>query len=224
MREISIFADESGDQGGHSRCYALTLVFHDQDDDVETEFAKYRSGLLARQLRDIPFHAGPLMNGHDDYESMELATRKSYFAQFFIMVQHLPVKYRTFVYKRSEMQEPDALTHRMRQDITNLLFDELSFFQSFDKVKIYYDGGQDVVATALREAVEYVLSKGSVLYRKTKSSDFMLAQVADMLCTLEVTDRKYRANELTKTDEKMFGRSKAFRNNYMKAIKRKRLA
>ena len=67
MRKISIFADESGDQGGHSKYYTLTLVFHNQDDDVEAEFAKYRSGLLARRLKDTPFHAEPLTNGHDDY-------------------------------------------------------------------------------------------------------------------------------------------------------------
>lgn len=33
MSEISIFADESGGQGGRSKYYALMLVFHDRPDD-----------------------------------------------------------------------------------------------------------------------------------------------------------------------------------------------
>ena len=54
----------------------------------------------------------------------------------------------------------------MRRDIANLLLDELERFQSFDKVKIYYDDGQSMVAHALHAAVEYALSKESVLHRK----------------------------------------------------------
>jgi hypothetical protein len=34
MRELSIFADESGDSLSQSKYYLLTLVFHDQDDDI----------------------------------------------------------------------------------------------------------------------------------------------------------------------------------------------
>jgi hypothetical protein len=34
MRELSVFADESGDTGSESKYYLLTLVFHDQDDDL----------------------------------------------------------------------------------------------------------------------------------------------------------------------------------------------
>ena len=33
-KEFSIFVDESGDRGGKTRYYLLTLVFHDQADSV----------------------------------------------------------------------------------------------------------------------------------------------------------------------------------------------
>ena len=178
---------------------------------------------MERGLKDIPFHAGPLLNGHDEYESMDFEMRKSFFTLFFIDVQHLPITYHAFLYRRSELGSKEAFIVRMRRDITNLLFDHLEFFQSFDKVKVYYDDGQAIVAKALHSAVEYVLSKESLLYRKTNASDFMLAQAADMLCTLELTAHKFRNKEQTRTDEKMFGNVRSFKNNYMKAIKRKRL-
>ena len=223
VREIGIFADESGGQGGHSRYYVLTLVFHEQDKDISAELEKHRRGLADRHLKELPFHAGPLMNGHDEYEGMDFAVRKAYFSHFFLLLQHLPITYHTFVYKRSEFSGVEGLTSRMRRDITNLLFDNLDYIQSFDKVKIYYDDGQEMVAKALHAAVEYVISTQSILYRRSSSADFALAQTADMLCALELAAVKFSAGEQTRTDEKMFGCARAFKNNYMKVIKRKRL-
>lgn len=164
------------------------------------------------------------MTGHDDFEYMDFETRKSYLTLFFISVQKLPITYQTFLYKRKEVGDSTRLAIKMKRDIITLLFDNLEFFQSYDKVKIYYDNGQEIVAHALRGAVEYALSKESVLFRKTNAADFMLAQAADMLCTLELTAEKYRNKEATRTDIKMFGNAHAFKNNYMKAIKRKRLS
>ena len=34
MRELSIFVDESGDRNANSRYYLLTLVFHEQAEDI----------------------------------------------------------------------------------------------------------------------------------------------------------------------------------------------
>ena len=44
-----------------------------------------------------------------------------------------------------------------------------------------------------------------------------------MICALELTARKYKAHEQTSNDEKMFGSAGAFKNNYMKTLKRMRL-
>ena len=121
------------------------------------------------------------------------------------------------------MGSVEDLTARMKRDITNLLFDELAYFQSFEKVKIYYDDGQEKVAKALHAAVEYVIAKQSILYRRANAEDFTLAQAADMLCALELAAVKFAKGEQTRTDEKMFGSARAFKNNYMKAVKRKRL-
>ena len=127
------------------------------------------------------------------------------FSLFFLTLQHLPITYQSFLYRRSELAGADGLAARMKQDIVNLLFDELEYFQSFDKVKVYYDDGQNMVASALHAAVEYALSKESVLYRKTKSSDFLLSQAADMICTFELTACKFHNHESTRQQERNTG-------------------
>ena len=59
-KECSIFVDETGSEGGRSRYYALTLVFHEQADDIEAVVAKYEAALRERGLDNLPFHASPL--------------------------------------------------------------------------------------------------------------------------------------------------------------------
>ena len=223
MAEISIFVDESGGQGGHSKYYALTLVFHDQSCDIAGEIRKYRIGLRAKAVADVPMHAGPLMTGHDQYLNMAIEDRKYYLNQFFLLLQHLPVTYKTFLYRRSEIGDKNAFLNRMRRDITMLLFDNLDCFQSFEQIKVHYDNGQEIVAKALHEAIGYVIGRQSVLYRQTRATDFVLEQAADLLCTLELTAVKFENKEATRTDEKFFGSARAFKKNYLKAIKRKRI-
>ena len=71
------------------------------------------------------------------------------------MVWDLPISYHTFTYRRSEYEDPSALSTRMKRDISGLLFDNLEFFQSFDGVKVYYDNGQNIVKQALDQSITY---------------------------------------------------------------------
>ncbi len=115
------------------------------------------------------------------------------------------------------------LSANMRRDISNFMFDNLAFFQSFDDVKVYYDDGQDVVSRALRDSVGFVLSKGVVERRRTTMTDYRLEQVADYLCTIELAAIKYSAGEDGGTYERFFGGVGAFKRNWLKQARRKRL-
>ena len=65
MRELSIFVDESGSDGLSDLHYLLTVVMHDQSDNIAGSIESYESALRAKGLLDIPFHASPLMSGKD---------------------------------------------------------------------------------------------------------------------------------------------------------------
>ena len=75
MADLSIFIDESGGDDLTNRHYLLTLVLHDQSDDISNGIARYEASLSQKGLPDIPLHASPLMNGHDDYRGMPAADR-----------------------------------------------------------------------------------------------------------------------------------------------------
>ncbi len=223
MLEISLFADESGESGSESKYYLLTLVFHEQDDDISRSIGAYESDLRAKGLPDIALHACPLMNGHDEYEGMDIQDRKRLLQSFFTMLQHMPIKYHTFSYRKDEFPGSDALGARIRRDIVNLAFDNLGWLQGFDRVKVYYDDGQQVVTKALHDAVEYALSTEAVTYKDGGPKDYRLAQAADLICTIELTALKLEAKEATKTDDRFFGSFGSFKKNWLKKIRKKRL-
>ena len=50
MTTVSIFVDESGEQGFQSRYYAVTLVFHDQSNPVLPSFTKYERVLRGMMI------------------------------------------------------------------------------------------------------------------------------------------------------------------------------
>ncbi|WP_419039710.1 hypothetical protein [Parolsenella catena] len=54
------------------------------------------------------------------------------------------------------------------------MFDHLEYFQSFDGVKVHYNNGQDIVRQALERSIDFVLSKGVVVHRKTSMADYRL--------------------------------------------------
>ena len=58
---------------------------------------------VRKGLPNIPLHACPLMNGHDDYEGMDIQDRKRLLQAFFTMLQHLPIKYHTFSYRKDRV-------------------------------------------------------------------------------------------------------------------------
>lgn len=220
MPEISLFADESGESGTESKYYLLTLVFHEQDSSIDGQIKLYERALHDKGLPDIPPHTSPLLNGHDDYKRMDIQDRKRLLQSFFTMLQHMPIKYHTFAYRKGSFGSDAELVARMRRDVVNLVFDNLEYLQRFDKVKVYYDDGQYVVTKSLHDAVEYALASDAVMYRDGSPKDYRLAQAADLICTLELTALKYEAKESTKTDERFFGAFGSFKKNYLKKIRK----
>ena len=222
-KELSIFVDESGDRGGKARYYLLTLVFHDQADSIAEAVTGYEAKLARADLPNIPFHSEPLMSGHKDYEFLNIEQRKVMLAYFSSFVRKLPISYITFVYRRSQFEDPARLMERMGRDISSAMVEHLGFFQSFDDVKVYYDNGQDIVKQALDRSVGKVPSKGVVRRRKTSMTDYRLEQVADYLCTIELALAKYEAKEDGETYNKFFGGIGSFKRNWLKQARSKRI-
>ena len=178
--------------------------------------------LGVKSLPIIPFHASPLMYGKDAYKDLDMETRKKLLLSFEAFCRRAPFTCKVFAYRRSEVPSPVDFIVRLKRDLVVFLTENLDYFQAFSKVKIYYDNGQQMVTEALHGAIDFILSKEAVLYRAADSREYLLSQVADCVCTLELTDLKFRNDELTNTDVKVFGTNyRSFKNNHLKHFRRK---
>lgn len=163
------------------------------------------------------------MSGHKDYGFLGIEQRKAILAYFSSFVRKLPVSYITFVYRRSQFEDPARLMERMGRNISSAMVEHLGFFQSFDDVKVYYDNDQDIVKQALDRSVDKILSKGAVRRRKTPMTSYRLEQVADYLCTIELALTKHEAKEDGETYNKFFGGIGSFKRNWLKQARSKRI-
>ena len=224
MKELSVFIDESGDAGPISKHYLVSLVLHEQDDSIDGVVGHYRRMLVDRRLSVAPFHFGPLLTGHDDYKWQDLYSRKQQLVAFANMCQRLPFRYACCSYeKKGALASAKGLSERISADITQLLDANLEYFQSFDRVKIYYDGGQSVVTNAIHSAIEGRLSRQAAFFRDASPRRYVLSQVADYVCGIELTGLKFEKGEQTRTDLEFFSNVRAFKKNYLKKLRRKRL-
>lgn len=224
MKELSIFIDESGDAGPVSKYYIVTLVFHEQDIAIESHIKRYEQLLGDQSLDIMPFHFGPLLAGHDDYKWQEVQRRKKQLSAFTMLVQHLPITYRPFIYdKRQGLYDPQKLSTRIERDVTIFLNEHLSYMQRFDHIKIYYDGGQSVVTRAMHGAIEKAISRKATVYRDASPRTYRLSQVADYICGIELTLLKFENGTPTKTDVEFFGSIGPFRRNFVKKLRKKKL-
>lgn len=221
---LSAFLDEAGQERKWEpgdKWYLLTLVLHDQDDDISRHVTAYENYIRQKGLPDIPFHMVELMHGRRSYEGVELSDRKRLLMSFNALVQRLPIRYHTFAYKRSEFDDYRELSERMKRDLKTFIGEHLKEFQLFDTVAIYYDGGQSAVTQAVHGAFDEALSANTAEYKKLRFQERRLSQVADYLCSVELAELRFQDRAVSATYEKIYGTHRLFRANYLKQARRK---
>ena len=139
MRDLSIFIDESGSDDLREKYYLVAFVFHEQNIPIAEGIEKYERAVADSGLPLLPFHASPLMNGKDQFKDLDISERKRLFSLFRVMFRHLPISYKVFVFKTHRYRTLKQIADAMRREIIDFIFDNLSWFQQFDAVKIYYD-------------------------------------------------------------------------------------
>ena len=182
--DLGIFIDESGDVGSNSEFYLVTLVFHNQDRLIAEQVDRLSRELeLAGYSPIKAVHSGPIVRKEEDWKDATLERRRKVFFKMFPFMRLCPITLRTFAVVKKECRIRFALRGRLANELGAFLRDNLTFFQSFDKVIVYYDNGQALVTDLINTVLCSYLN--SVDVRKIVPDDYRLSQVADMACTLE---------------------------------------
>ncbi len=224
LKTISVFVDESGDLGlkfkGKSY-YIVTLVFHDQINDLTEELDKLDRALLDLKCPQGAVHTEPLIRREAPYEAFSPNERRSIFTKLFFFTKKSEISYKTFIFDKQQYKDEMKLEAKIAREISQFLRDNLSFFQSYDELILYYDNGQKQLSRILNTVLATEIVNYDV--RKVKPSEYRLFQVADLIFTLELLNRKLEDGEqLSKSELYLFHSKRDLKKVFIKEITDKR--
>lgn len=222
MKNISIFVDESGDFGSyahHSPYYIVTMVIHDQDKDITPHVEKLNQELSDINLPNHTIHTEPLIRREENYAYMSPNERRKIFSKLFFFTLNCDIQYKSFIFYKKEFDDVLKLEGKMARDISQFFIQNLSYFQIFENVILYYDHGQNQLYHVLNTVFAMTFSKYEI--RRVIPSDYKLFQVADLICTLELLKEKIETQELTKSELLIFHTKRDLKKDFLKGIQKK---
>lgn len=222
MAELSVFVDESGDFGAttaHSPFYIVSLVLHEQRQPIDDQLARFRSRISNEQLEGyLPVHTAPLIRREKPYENLDGAQRRRLFDSLFAFSRRCRIRHKCFVIDKRMFGCGHDLEERIGRELGQFVRENIEYFQSFDKVIVYYDKGQKEISRTLR--VSFAASMSHVEHRLVTPADYMLFQVADLCCTMELTESRRQNGGLTKSETSFFGGASSFKKTYLKLYRK----
>lgn len=223
MKELSIFVDESGDFGEynhHSPYYIITMVFHDQTNDITDDIQKFNNELLLLGFNPHHcIHNGPIIRREPPYSHMNIAERRRIFNKMVAFTRQLNFSFKCFHIEKKHITNTIESSGKLSKQISTFIHDNYNQLLSYDIIKVYYDNRQIELTRILSSVLNALLPK--VEFRKVLPSEYRLFQVADLICTLELTRLKMKNKTITKNELAFWGKESEFRKNYLKHIYKK---
>lgn len=218
---LSVFIDESGDFGpyeSHAPYYFVAMVLHDQSIDISGNISAFDMHLSNLGYPNHAVHTGPLIRRESVYAKDLVENRKRLYSSLFNFTRKLDIKYACAMVKMAECQNVIALTAKLSRELATILRDNDAFWNSYDRIIVYYDNGQIELTKILTSVFSMLYTH--VEYRKVRPVDYKLFQVADLICTTELLEEKA---VFTRSELEFFNSKRDFRKNFLKHIRKKHL-
>ena len=224
MKELSIFVDESGDFGEYdvrAPYYIISLVMHEQNKDITVDLQK-----LENEMRNIGYgnhciHLGPLIRQEYEYRNEALEVRQSIAKRLMTFLRHVQIHWKAIYIEKRQVKDSVEAAGRLSKELSRFIRDHYVFFRSFDKVIVYYDNGQVEVNKILSSVFNAFLEE--VEFRKVIPSDYRLFQVADLVCTLILSELKMNRHNLSASEYHFFESERILKKNYLKPLHEKEM-
>ncbi|MCD7736420.1 MAG: DUF3800 domain-containing protein [Lachnospiraceae bacterium] len=223
-KTLSVFIDESGDFGPyetHSPYYLVSMVLHDQSIDISGNISAFESHLRNLGYVEHAVHTGPLIRRESIYKNDLVENRKQLFNALFNFSRKLDIHYACAKIRKSECPDVITMTAKLSKAIAEILRSNESFWNSYDRVIIYYDNGQIELTKILTSVFNALYTH--VEFRKVKPVDYKLFQVADLVCTMELLSEKAETGNFSASEMEFFDNVRSFKKNYLKHIQKKHL-
>jgi len=224
MKTLSIMVDESGDFGRYevqAPYYLVTLVFHDQSQDIYPVIEKLNQSVKDMNFTGPFIHAGPIIRREREYADMTIDERRHLLYKMRQFYLHAPIKYATIKIDKRKINSPFEMNTEISKGIHRIIQSNLSFFQSFNKTIIYYDNGQYQLNMILNTV--FSLELNNVEFRRATQEKYRLLQLADFICEFELLDIKNKEKRLSNSEQKFFYKAQELKKSFLKILNNKRI-
>ena len=205
IKRLNIFIDESGDFGfvdGSSDLYAVSFTLHESSDSIQTEL-KYLNEKLTALNYDGMIHLAYLIAKRGDYSHFDFERRKSIFWAIFYFSSRVKAKIKTVIVDKKYINKKMQLNIALAREIGQFINNNRKYLESFDKIVIYYDNGQETLATIL----DTLFATNPKVERRLEFNHTKkrLFQVSDMLTVIDKLEYKRKNNiPFTKAEKYFF--------------------
>lgn len=221
---LSVFIDESGDFGtyqSHSPYYIVSLVLHEQKISIAAEITRFESYIANLGYKKHALHTGPLIRREAVYVADDRTERRKLFNALFNFTRRLDICYATAKLNKRNCEDQVDMIVKLSKALRDLLSENEGYFSSFDEIVVYYDNGQ-IELTKILTAVFTALFS-NVVFHKCTPVKYELAQVADLVCTMELLAEKAEHVSCSKSEVEFFDGVRNFKRNYLKYLRKKQL-
>lgn len=224
MKELSIFIDESGDFGKiveRPAYYLVTLLFHNQKNEIAANVKKLEDSTKNSGFDFEYIHTGPVIRREDVFVGLSIDERRKLLFKMLNFIISSPITYEVVVVNRKEAPDKITLSGRLGREIANVIQKHKAFFDSFDKIIVYYDNGQMELGAILNTvfSIHFI----NVEFRKAEPQKYRLLQAADFICSMELLRIKKNENRLSKSEKQFFYKPRELEKTFFKTIDKKRL-
>lgn len=226
-KTMSVFVDESGnfdDIADPSRYCIVTLVFHDQADDISRQIRELDRANedLGLDIRTFHFHSSPLIRQEGEYAAMSRRMRGRILDRMLTFVRHVEFSFCCFHADTAFANSEEQVVAQLYEDMAEHFRAHRSRFESVENVKVYYDAGQKPVSRMLDRVFAQVFPCSVRFVQGVRQDEYKLLQVADLICTIKRLELKLKDGQaMNVSEDRFFGGPRDFKRNILKPIERK---
>ena len=136
-------------------------------------------------------------------------------------INSIPINHFSIKLNKNKLNDKIELSGKLSKEISNKIEKHIDFFQKFDKIIVYYDNGQIELSSILNAI--FSIHFPNVEFRKAEPQNYILLQVADFICYIELLKIKKELNQLSKSEINFFYKPKELNKTFIKTILKKEL-
>ena len=220
---LSVFVDESGRfqyPDKDSRFYIVGMVFHDQSMEISRAVEEFKRSLLSLGLDSeaFVFHAGPLIRREKGYEFFSRHHRGRVYNRMMTFARRIDFKWHCLWVDKKYINSSLQILSKLQDQLNLFMSAHKHLLDEVDKGKVYYDCGQSPITNLLQKSFRNIGEKVEFA-SGVQPRRYMLFQLADLICTLNLVSLKLKFGErLTDSEYKFFGGPSAFRRSEAKFL------